>query len=84
MLPHRPRMMLFSTIMTMPEENSVTSEGRPSDRTAPTTGRRKARRRRAKPARRRCSDRMARLIQGARPVAKTAPKMPIWQGKMNT
>ena len=79
-------MIELKTIMTTPEETSVISDGTPlpiipairpglgAVRTGLNRLRRKIK----------WGERIRRLMTGARPVAKTAPKIPIPQGKMNT
>ena len=70
----------------MPEETSVTREGTPLDRIRAVlrswglqgTGRNWFF------FRKKCGDRIPMLMMGASPVANTAPKMPMPQGKMNT
>ena len=73
-------------MMTIPEEASVTREGAPLERMRPSvrpwglqaTGWKLFFRRK------KWGERMAMLMMGARPVANTAPKIPMPQGKMNT
>ena len=84
--PAIPRMIVLNTIITIPDETSVISEGRPLEKIPSASF----------PdilhflrwnwffLLKRYGERTNMLMTGAIPVASTAPKMPIPKGNMNT
>lgn len=78
------RIIMLKTIITMPEAVSVIREGRPMDKIFP-----------ARAGENftlegwnlfffviKCHDKIHMLMIGAKAVARTAPSMPIWKGKI--
>ena len=75
-------MMKLNSTSTRPEDSSEIREGAPSMTCSPVPRKFRPDRRGTRVRFRKWPERMTRLITGARPVANTAPNIPMPQGKM--